>query len=48
MGHEQRRSPPSFSTRDRLAPRLAELARLLANPKNIPVVQAELNRLANG
>jgi hypothetical protein len=40
---------PSFSAnRDRLAGRLLELARLLSNPVNVPTVQAELNRLAQG
>lgn len=42
---------PQFSvTRDRLAPRLAELARLLTKPTpaNISLVQTELDRLARG
>lgn len=42
---------PAFSIqRDRLASRLAELARLLANPTptNVALVQGELERLAKG
>jgi hypothetical protein len=42
---------PAFSaTRDRLATRLAELARLLKNPteRNVETVRVELDRLARG
>jgi len=42
---------PSFSVhRDRLGPRLAELARKLADPtpKTVETVRAELTRLAQG
>lgn len=42
---------PAFSVqRDRLAPRLAELARLLdkPTPSNVTLVQSELVRLAKG
>jgi hypothetical protein len=50
MPKEQRIDEPlSFSTtRDRLGQRLGELARLLSDPVNVPKVQSELNRLANG
>jgi hypothetical protein len=42
---------PGFSVnRDRLAPRLAQLARLLDNPTpaNVSLVQGELERLGRG
>lgn len=40
--------PKFLVTRDRLGPRLAELARLLEDPANVKRVQAELWRLSQG
>jgi hypothetical protein len=40
---------PVFSaTRDRLGSRLAELARLLKDPRNVDLVRGELERLGQG
>lgn len=40
---------PAFSVAwDKMAPKFAELARLLNDPKNVKRVQAELQRLAEG
>lgn len=40
--------PKFLVTRDRLGPRLAELARMLEDPKNVERVKQELERLARG